>query len=215
MVPVILLISAVLLIVSGISFTFMLSRWRIPLFFILVMGLILLFFSNGEVIYTIGPLSISREGFSSMLLLLSRFLCILTLVIILFTTTPFLTIIKVMRSLGLPEILADMTLFTYRYLFEMAAELRRMRISMRLRGFKGKSLKDLLAYSCLVGSMFVRSYEQAERVYQAMRIRGYGEKPMFAGNFNRGKKDGILSAVFIFLAILIGTAQIYLSIPGV
>ncbi len=48
--------------------------------------------------------------------------------------TPLLRTIKAMQALGLPYVMADMALLVIRYLEVLSADLRRMRISMRLRG---------------------------------------------------------------------------------
>jgi cobalt/nickel transport system permease protein len=69
-----------------------------------------------------------------MVLVVCRFVSILTIGFILLGTTPFLTIIHTMRSLGLPVILADMTLLAYRYLYEIADTLATMQQAMRPAG---------------------------------------------------------------------------------
>jgi cobalt/nickel transport system permease protein len=86
-----------------------------------------------------------------------------------------------MRRLGLPVILADMTLLAYRYLYEIADTLATMQQAMRLRGF-GQARQRWLRINgqamqqraMLAGNLLIRSYEQSERVYKAMRLRGYG-----------------------------------------
>ena len=53
-----------------------------------------------------------------------------------------------------------------------------MHISMRLRGFqnKGWSLKTVKTSAWLAASLLLRSYERADGVYKAMRLRGYGQE---------------------------------------
>jgi cobalt/nickel transport system permease protein len=72
--------------------------------------------------------------------------------------------------------LADMTLLAYRYLYEIGDDLETMRTAMGLRGFQAHRLsgRALGALAALAGSVLVRSYEQSERVYKAMVLRGYG-----------------------------------------
>ena len=82
-----------------------------------------------------------------------------------------------------------MILFFYRYLSDMAAMLAQMQQSMWLRGFRGNRLSSLPAYAALMGSLLLRSYAQSERVYLAMRLRGYGAGPRPRGQFRATGDD--------------------------
>ncbi|PSB20478.1 cobalt ECF transporter T component CbiQ [filamentous cyanobacterium CCP2] len=163
---------------------FLLNRLRYPGYFLLGIVLVLPFLSGQTVIWQWGWLTVRQEGVLAMALVACRFLCIMTLTIVLLGTTPFLTTIKAMRSLGLPATLTDMTLLTYRYLYDIAEMLATMQQAMRLRGFRSRSQskrfrrKDLQQFATLTGTLLIRSYEQSERVYKAMRLRGYNaQKP--------------------------------------
>lgn len=130
---------------------FLVQRLRYPGFFLLGIVLLLPFVSGETILWDWGPLALRREGCLAVLLISGRFLAIFTLGLILLATTPFLALIKAMRSLGLPKTLADMTLLAYRYLYEIAETLSRMRMALQLRGFGGQrrrflSLGDLLAW---------------------------------------------------------------------
>lgn len=208
--PFIIFITASIFISSKISFAYLLKKWCLPSFFIVTMSLFLVFFSKGETLLSLGPLDIKLEGIIAMILIVIKFLCIFTIMITLFETTNFLTIIKVMDSLGLPSILTDMTMFTYRYLFELGENLNSMQIAMRMRGFKNTKLKDMVHLASLFGTILVRSYEKSERVYQAMVLRGYGNNHVFKEEFVATKKDKIFISLTIFLAISIIIGQVFL-----
>ena len=176
LVPVMLLITGALFMASRLPASFLWTRLRYPGFFLLVMAVILPLFAGTTVWLRVGPLAIRAEGVALLALVASRFVCILTVGLVLFGTAPFTTSIRAMRQLGLPALLADMMLLSFRYLFEFGAALSRMETAMRLRGFGGSRLspRSLRTLAMLAGSLLVRSYEQAERVYVAMRLRGYG-----------------------------------------
>ncbi len=176
-------VTAVLYALSGLPLSFLLKRLRYPGLFILTVVLVLPFGSGETVLAHWGPLALRQEGLMTMVLVVARFVSILTLGFILLGTTPFLTLLRAMRSFGLPTVLADMTLLTYRYLFETADMLSTMQRSMHLRGFghrkrwfrlEGSTLSQL---SGLLGTLLIRSYERSERVYKAMQLRGYGRLP--------------------------------------
>ncbi|NEP00719.1 MAG: cobalt ECF transporter T component CbiQ [Symploca sp. SIO2E9] len=159
--------------------SFLLTRLRYPGLFLASIALLLPFSVGSEVIFQIGFLAVRQEGLLSLVLVVTRFLCILTVSLIIFGTAPFLNHIKAMRSLGLPAILADMTLLSYRYIEQLADDLVIMKRAMQLRGFRPTKLnpRNLRVLASLAGTLLVRSYEQSERVYKAMILRGYGYAP--------------------------------------
>ncbi|MFQ3627984.1 MAG: cobalt ECF transporter T component CbiQ [Cyanobacteriota bacterium] len=191
LVPVVLAIALLLYTVSRLPLSFLRSRLRYPGYFLLGVVALLPFFSGQTILWQLGPLALRQEGLSAMLLIAGRFLAIVTTGFILLGTTPFLTLVAALRSLGLPPVLADMTLLTYRYLFDLAETLSQMKLAMRLRGFGQARSGDrpwlsipflprrseIGHLSALAGTLLIRSYEQSERVYKAMRLRGYGYMP--------------------------------------
>ncbi len=107
-----------------------------------------------------------------------------------------------MRALGLPAILADMILLSFRYLHEIGSDLQKMQTSMRLRGFRKHlfSLRALRIPAWLSGSILVRSFERSEWVYKAMILRGYGHAPHPRGEFQIHTRDVITLVVFLLIA---------------
>jgi cobalt/nickel transport system permease protein len=169
--------------ISQLPLSYLIRRLRYPGFFLLGIVALLPFFSGETVIWQWGRLALRWEGLQATILIVCRFLSIMTIGFVLLGTTPVLTLIESMRSLGLPPLLADMTLLAYRYLFEIADYFATIKQAMRLRGFgrQGKSKiwllphpRELSSLASLAGTLLVRSYEQSERVYKAMRLRGYG-----------------------------------------
>jgi cobalt/nickel transport system permease protein len=184
--PAMLGVTAILYAVSKLPLSFLLEQLHYPSFFLFGIVVLLPFFSGETVLWQWGAIALRQEGLQATILIAGRFLCIVTLGLILLKTTPVLQLIEAMRSLGLPSILADMTLLAYRYLFEMADRLAVMRQAMRLRGFRRSAKSKVFLWpdrqefqglALLAGTLLVRSYEQSERVYKAMRLRGYGFRP--------------------------------------
>ena len=176
LVPFMLAITASLYALARLPLSFLISRLKYPGVFLLTLVIGLPLFSGSTVIAHIGFLSVRAEGLAYMLLVVSRFAAILTVSLILFGTSPFLTHVRTLRRLGIPPLLADLLLLTVRYLFQIADTFNRMQIAMRLRGFSLTRLnrRGASQLAGLLASLFIRSFEQAERVYKAMRLRGYG-----------------------------------------
>jgi len=208
--PVMLAVSGVFYIVSRLPLSFLLSRLRLPGFFLLMVAVLLPLLSGQTALCHIGPLVIRKEGCLDLLLIAVKFACILTTGIVLFGTTPFLTIVKAMRALGLPFILADMTLFSYRYLYEIGDDLKTMETAMRLRGFRGRHPGSLGILASLAGTILVRSYEQSDRVFKAMILRGYGQPACFRDEFQVHFRD-LAGLVMVILVAAGGVvAEIFL-----
>ena len=199
--PAMIAASFALYAVSRLPVSFLVTRLRFPGFFLLMMAILLPFLSGQTVLLRVGPLALRQEGCLELLLIGVRFVCILTAGLILFGSAPFLTTIKAMRALGLPPILADMTLFSYRYIYEIGDDLEAMETAMRLRGFRrGAVTASLLGtLAALAGSILVRSYEQSERVYKAMVLRGYGRPTRPCDGFQVRRRDlaGLVVALLV------------------
>lgn len=210
-----LLICSIIFAFSGLPVKCLFQRWKIPAVLVLLMGLILLFFSEGHPLLYLGPLEITQEGLVAMLLMLSRLMCMLTLIAVLLATTPLLLLITALRDLGLPGILADMILFTLRYLYTLNDQLEQMKRALTVRGFSAQGLSSYKQYALLIGGILVRSFEQSERVYRAMAVRGYGFEPGPAPDNAWNLQDKALCYSFSLLAFLIGSLQLYFNLPGV
>lgn len=208
LVPFMLGTTAVIFTVSRLPLPFLLSRLRYPGVFLGALIVILPLFTGETVILQLGFLSVQAEGVTYMLLVVSRFVAILTISLVLFGTSTFLTTVTTLRSMGIPAILADMLMLTVRYIFEIADSLTRMQRAMRLRGFQLKKLdkRGVTQLAGLMGSLLIRSYEQAERVYKAMRIRGYGASDR--------DKDMVMSRKeFVTGDVALELSDVYFSYP--
>ncbi|MDM8519273.1 cobalt ECF transporter T component CbiQ [Anaerolineales bacterium HSG6] len=202
LIPVMVGLTVGLFLLSRLPLSYLIKRLKAPGYFLLLMVIVLPFASGSTVLWTLGPLSIKQEGLTNLLLIVSRFICIITVSLILFGSAPFLETIKAMRALGLPPILADMMLLTYRYLFEISEQLTTMRTAIRLRGFRVMTLSycNLSVLAALIGSLLIRSYEQSERVYQAMILRGYGQGIIATDTFHTNPFDMFLTTLTLCFA---------------
>lgn len=200
--PPVVLAAALIYAFSGLPLKYLLARMRLPGFFLLAMAVILPFWSGQTVLWQVGPLALRQEGLLSLLLIAVRFLAILTVVLALFGTTTLPQLTVALRTAGIPWLITDLLLFTYRYLYQLAADLRRMRTAARLRGFTGSSVSALKPLAFIAGTMLVRSHEQSERVFQAMTLRGYGNGSLPLPDFRPFPADYLLLAGSVFISIL-------------
>ncbi len=204
--PAMLGVSFTLCAVSRLPAGFVARRLRYPGFFILMLAAVLPFFSGETVLLQLGPLGLREEGSLEMVMIAGRFISIITVAVVLFGTAPVFTNIKALRALGLPPLLGDMALFSYRYIEEIGTDLRRMQRAARLRGFRAArpGYRNLKTLASLVGSLLVRSYEKSHRVYHAMLLRGYGGPERVRHPFRAGFADaaalvGVLGVAAAFV----------------
>ena len=202
--PIITSITIIIFTLSKIPTAFLLSRLRYPSWFILAVVFFLPFVAGDTAIFNWGYLTIRAEGCWDALLISVRFFCILTLSLVLFGTAPFLNSVKGMRKLGVPSVIVDMALLSYRYLEELGEMLTTMQRAMKLRGFQaqGFNRRKLKIFAQLTGSILVRSYERSLLVYQAMILRGYGSKIHISNNH---QENNLYSDRYSFCATVITT----------
>ncbi len=146
----------------------------------------------------------SPVRFQTACIIALRGLAILLLVFPMFGTSRFDVTMKALRALRLPAPFVQLTVFSYRYLFVYADELRRMRTSMRARGFRGRPpLHALRTAGNAIGMLLVRSVERTEGIRDAMVSRGYcGDFRTFQ-DFATRPKDVALAAAFGGAAVLL------------
>jgi cobalt/nickel transport system permease protein len=208
LIPAILSISVLFYFLSQLPLKFLLHRLTYPGFFLLgVIGL-LPFLSGNTIIYQWGIITLRLEGCQGVLLIISRFLAIFTLGLVLLGTSSILSIVKGLRSLGLSPILTDMMLISYRYLFELGHQFQKMQRATQLRGFKPHqfSRKNLQIYAALTGSLLIRSYQQSQQVYKAMKLRGYGN--LSQPQTQKKVTPDSYSAIALFITLLIAISLI-------
>lgn len=133
-----------------------------------------------------------------------------------FGTTPFHVSMKALARLKVPERLVAMILFTYRYLFGFAEEVRTVQQAARARGFKaGNNRRTLSTIGNLIGLTVVRAYERTERIYQAMLARGFKQKFGTLHEFSFTWPDAWKSLTILLASVaLVGVDRLWLKFFG-
>ena len=104
--------------------------------------------------------------------LLKSNLCV-TAMLLLTWTTPFHEILRVLRQLRLPTVLLTTLALMTRYLPVLAEETRRMERARASRTFRRRHWVLWQSLTTIVGQLFIRSTDRAERIYLAMCARGW------------------------------------------
>lgn len=93
--------------------------------------------------------------------------------LLLAATTPFPQITAALEQFRVPRLFVLILSFTYRYLFVLMEEAQRMKRARDSRGYRARHLGQALIIGRMVGTLFLRSYDRAERVHRAMLSRGH------------------------------------------
>ncbi|PIE91409.1 MAG: hypothetical protein CR997_01065 [Acidobacteria bacterium] len=143
---------------------------RVPFFFILRrLGMVAPFLL---VIVLVNGFSGNLNRDSMIMMTLRVSFSMLTL-IFLVATTRFTCILKVLQQWKVPKLFLIVLAFMYRYSFILVDELEKMLRVVQLRRGTQRSLGLWKIYSNVLGLIFIKSYDRAERVHHAMVMRGF------------------------------------------
>ena len=102
--------------------------------------------------------------------------------------------------------LTQILFFAVRYFDVIHKEYIRLRHAMKLRGFRpGFNRHTFTSYGYLVGMLLVRSLDRSERIFQAMKCRGFRNHFYTLASFQLTKNDVLFillsSIVILFIRI--------------
>ncbi len=153
--------------------------------------------------WSVGPVTLSETGLRMACLVATKALTVLTLMLVLLTSAPLDDTLKAAHALRVPGLFIQLAVLTYRYCFVLFDELGRLRVALRVRGYRNRASRhSYRTVGHVAGALLVRGYERAERVGHAMRCRGFTGRFHSLACFRTGPAD---VAAFVFLGASAGT----------
>jgi cobalt/nickel transport system permease protein len=149
-----------------------------PLFFGLVSLLMMSFFFGyaDSPLYSFEILSqtflVQKEGINMGLLVASRTLAGSACLFFLALTTPMTELFSGLRWLRIPEVVIELAMIIYRYIFVFLEEAQRMWLASQMRG-ESTFLTKIEVFSMLASTLFLRTINQGEKLFVAMNSRCY------------------------------------------
>ena len=200
-----LALALVLLALARLPLKKVLVRLLVVNSFIFFLWLVLPFTYPGEAVWHWGALTATRQGLAYAGLITVKSNAIIIALIALIATAPIVTLGQALRRLRLPDKLCHLLLFTYRYIYVFEQEYRRLVLAMKIRGFRPRTdLHTYRSYAYLAAMLLVRSFDRAERVFAAMRCRGFQGTFYSLRTFTWQRRDGIfLAGSLLILAALL------------
>jgi cobalt/nickel transport system permease protein len=157
---------------------YLLKRSLIVEPFVFFVAVFVPFFHPGAVLAQVSlggwHVTVYREGTLIFFgIMIKAWLSILAL-ILLSATTRLPDLLRGLERLRLPRVMVMILSFMYRYIFVLVEEVGRLRTARDSRGYGGGTHRHRLrTIGNMTGTLFIRSYERGERIYQAMLSRGY------------------------------------------
>ena len=150
------------------------------------------------------PWQVPVESLRAALILTLKVSCVLVLTVPLLASQPFFVFLEALRRLGLPNRLVSMLLLMSRYNLVLADRMQSTLRAAKMRGLRlSAAPARLRPLGGIFGSMVLHSLEQAERVNQAMHLRGFNGQIRASWSYELSAWDALKSA-----AVWIGAAAL-------
>jgi len=186
---------------ARLPFNNVIKRLAVVLWFLLLVWIVMPLTFEGEILYQIGPFALSHPGIELAAQMTLKSIAILLIFMALVATMTISVLGYSLSRLHVPDKLVYLLLMTYRYVFVIEDEYRRLQTAIKIRGFRsGTNLHSYKTYAYLAGMLFVRASVRAERVHQAMLCRGFNGKFYSLDDSpanNQGRKFSALMIAFI------------------
>ncbi|GAB6179869.1 cobalt ECF transporter T component CbiQ [Desulfotomaculum defluvii] len=159
--------------------------------FILGIGILNPLFDHQTI--ALGGIHISR-GWVTFLTIFIKSGLTVVVSILLIATTGMDRLAAALRQLKIPKIFVLQLLLTYRYISVLLEEVARMQRAYSLRAPGQKGVRRSV-WGSFAGQLILRTFERAQRVYQAMSLRG------FTGEYNTGSIEKVGLSDFAYLLV--------------
>ena len=157
-----------------------------------------------EVVVEIAGVGISG-GWVSYASIVLRFLLTAGAALVLTATTSFTGICLALQKLRVPDVFVTQLLLLFRYIFVLGDEAGRMGQARRLRSV-GRRGMGWRVYGQMLGQLLLRTFARAQRIYLAMKARGFSGEIRVARELHFRTADLVFilvwSAVFVVFRLV-------------
>ncbi|MEM8778828.1 MAG: cobalt ECF transporter T component CbiQ [Cyanobacteria bacterium P01_G01_bin.49] len=196
---------AVLIIISlsRVSWGQLLTRVVVEFAFVGVVLLGTLFRPEGKVIWSWGIFKITTTGVMVLGSVTIKVVLSLLVLNTLILTTAIPDLFQALLALKMPPLLVAIMASMYRYIDVVSREFTTMRRAALSRNLMSNPAMIRRVMGNAVGSLFIRSYERGEFIYQAMLSRGYQGIPKTSQQVTYRKRD-LATLVLTTIVVIFG-----------
>lgn len=164
---------------------------------------------GGEVAFRLGPLALSHEGILLAARITLKTNAIVLAIIPLVATSTIADIGSALDKLRFPKKISFLLLYSYRYIFVIHQEYTRLLRAAQMRSFSpGTNMHTYKTFAHLFGMTLVKSYNRAQRVHQAMILRGFNGRLVSLYRHRFGKADVIFLLTMAVVTLLLAFSGI-------
>jgi cobalt/nickel transport system permease protein len=177
--------------------------------FALIMGVFNPLFDQ-EIVAHVGSIAVTG-GWVSYASIILRFLLTVAAALVLTATTSFAGVCLALEKFKVPDVLVTQLLLLYRYIFVLGDEAGRMAQARRLRSFGNRGM-GWRVYGQMLGQLLLRSFARAQRIYLAMKSRGFDGRIRLARTLHFGPGDLLFTAAWSALFVLFRVVNVPLAL---
>ena len=197
------IVTALIIFKAKISSKFYLKFMAVPFIFALINFIFMaIFFGVGKPLLELGifNLAVTVDGFNLGFLLLARIMGGFSCLAFLALTIPMTELFSVFEDMKIPQIVIELAMLMYRYIFLFLDEALTMYHSQETKMGYSSFKKSYKSLGMLASNLFIKTWMKGEQVYVAMQSRCYDGSIRTMGETgsirNIGAKNLVLLAVF-------------------
>lgn len=196
----------ILLYLSDIPVKLVLNMTLVGLPLVIGLGLFNLILDKRTII-SLGIVTITY-GMISFISLFIKGCLTITAGVIFICTVDIEDLARALRKIHVPKIITSQIVFMYRYIFVLIESVYQVNNAYMLRAPNHKGV-NFKVWGSLLGNLLIRSFDRADRIYNAMRIRGFNGEYVTYINEKINMKDIFYIAAWCIFFLLIK----YINIP--
>ena len=197
-------LSVILIGLARLPFGRLLKRFLWINGFILFLWVMVPLTFEGRALWRIGPLTVTVTGVILCAQMTLKSNAIFLALTGLLATMSVATLGHALTQLRVPGKIVPLFLTAYRYVFVLEEEYLRLLRALKIRGFKPRTnLHTYRTYAYLLGMVFVRAAARAERVFDAMRCRGYKGRYYVLQQHKTDPRTWLFGSVALLMILII------------
>ncbi len=181
--------------------------------FIFVLSIFIPFVQGEETLFEfkhIVHIVIKKEGFTLFAKIVSRAYLTVFITIILITTTKFNSLLKGFEGLKIPHFFILIFSFMYRYIYLFFDEFERLLRARKSRMIKPTYYGKMKSLAYVISTMFLRTFERSERIYEAMISRGFTGEIITLEELTIQRIDIFILVFVVIVLITVRLLSLYL-----
>lgn len=186
---------------------FYLALLLIPMGFAITGSLVILFFfGSGSEVFSFEVfgyrLTANAGGLEMAILVISRTLGGMSCMFFLALSTPMIELFSVLKRSGIPDSVIELSMMMYRYIFVFLEVAMSIKHAQTVRLGYTNLRRSLYSVAMLASTLFIRSYEQGEKLYLAMNSRCYdGKLTLFETKRPIRATEAVLASLYAIAAL--------------